>query len=121
MDDVKPMKILLIDDDAPVLEMLAQMISMGGHDVDTAASGETAVEKLKTAVYSLVITDIRMPGISGIDVAAFIKSSEGPQPPVIGISGTPWLLESGPFDACLSKPCGKKKLYEVIRQVCPDF
>jgi CheY-like chemotaxis protein len=117
MNDPGSLKILIIDDVLPILQTLDCLLSREGHCIDTATSGEQALKQLEDTPYDLVITDIRMPGLSGTELATRIKTMTGGTLPVIGMSGTPWLLNHDIFDACLSKPCTKKELCTAIRQV----
>ena len=61
-------KILVIDDERPILEMLKLSLSSEGYDVLTAENGEKALEIFKEQCPKLVLTDIKMPGIDGIEV-----------------------------------------------------
>lgn len=62
-------KIMIVDDEQDILERLANLISKRFVcDTDTAASGEAALDKLKKNKFDLVILDIKMPGLSGLDV-----------------------------------------------------
>ena len=108
--------ILIIDDEPAVLKMLALICTRYGYQVDTAESGEAALKKLEACEYRLVLTDIRMPGISGNQILEYVKTGIGSETPVIGMSGTPWLLEGG-FDAVLHKPCNNTEILEVIKRL----
>ena len=55
-----------------------------------------------------------MPGLSGNDVVKYVRNSEKYFTPVIGISGTPWLLEDAGFDAVFAKPFSIEALAEAI-------
>ncbi|MCP3900829.1 MAG: response regulator, partial [Desulfobacteraceae bacterium] len=67
--------------------------------------------------YDVVITDIKMPEITGNQILQHVKLKNGNAFPVVGISGTPWLLEQSNFDAVLSKPCTIKELKKAMDQV----
>ena len=105
--------ILIVDDEPAVLRMMALICTRYGCQVDTAPSGEAALEKLEANEYGLVITDIKMPGISGNEILEYVKTRKGSIIPVVGMSGTPWLLDGG-FDAVLSKPCTRAEILDVI-------
>jgi len=70
-----PLKILIVDDQSSVRELLRAVLTEDGHAVETTDSGEGAVELLKTSYPDLVITDIRMPGMDGIETLQRIKSA----------------------------------------------
>lgn len=62
-------RILLVDDELAILLTLRAILEMNGFEVDTAASGKEALSKLKSGVYEMVITDMRMETeTSGYDV-----------------------------------------------------
>jgi len=59
-------RILLVDDEPTILDLLVEVFGEAGYRVDTAANGEEAARKVKTAVFDVIVTDIRMPRMSGI-------------------------------------------------------
>lgn len=69
-------KVLIIDDERPILEMLQLSLSIEGYEVLTAESGEKALEIFKEQRPRLVLTDIKMPGIDGIEVLKRIKAMD---------------------------------------------
>ncbi len=67
-------RILVVDDEASIRDLCARVLSRNGFEVTLASTGEDAVTRLQAAPYDLVISDIRMPGISGIDVLTTAKT-----------------------------------------------
>jgi two-component system response regulator PilR (NtrC family) len=63
--------ILVCDDERSICEMLDIALRREGHKVETVNSGELAKRKLESAIYDVVVTDIRMPNINGIEVLRF--------------------------------------------------
>jgi len=63
--------ILVCDDERSICEMLDIALRRDGHKVETVNSGELAKRKLESAIYDVVVTDIRMPNINGIEVLRF--------------------------------------------------
>lgn len=63
-------RILLIDDEADILDILSNLMQTAGYDAETVANGKGAIEKLEKEAFDLVISDIRMDTVSGIDVLA---------------------------------------------------
>lgn len=106
--------ILAIDDENVIVELIRQALSHSGWSVEVADSGEEGIRKYDSGSYSLVITDIRMPGTDGLQVLEHIRKSHPKHIPVIGISGTPWLLEEKGFDAVLAKPFSLRSLCETV-------
>jgi CheY-like chemotaxis protein len=77
-------QILIIDDDKSIRSILSMFLKEFGYDVKTAASGEEGIELFKRiADLDLVITDIRMPGIDGNEVAKIIRNSEKSELPLV--------------------------------------
>jgi CheY-like chemotaxis protein len=81
-------KLLVVDDDASILHLLEQALPILGYEADFAATGEAALQHLNTHHYDLILADISMPNINGIDVAR-AASREKPYIPIVFMSGNP--------------------------------
>lgn len=79
-------KILIVDDDPNILEILQVQISSFGFAHDIAADGLAAVERLKQQEYSIVITDMMMPHMDGMQLLQYIRENH-PQTNVIVMTG----------------------------------
>lgn len=79
-------KVLVVDDDPIVARSFDRVLSNKGYAVITAANGEEALKKIAAEEYDVVYTDIRMPGMDGVEVASRIKSSR-PWLPVVIVTG----------------------------------
>ncbi len=79
-------KVLVVDDDPAVRKSIDRVLTNKGYAVITAENGEEAMRKLNEEKYDLVYTDIRMPGMSGLDVAEQVKARK-PWTPVVIITG----------------------------------
>jgi DNA-binding NtrC family response regulator len=69
-------KILVVDDELIVRKSLGGWLERDGHKVDTASSGEEALEKCREARYDILLLDIKMEGLSGLDVLKKVKESD---------------------------------------------
>jgi DNA-binding NtrC family response regulator len=69
-------KILIVDDELIVRESLAGWLERDGHHIEKAGSGEEALEKLKNTKYDILLVDIKMEGMSGLDVLKHVKQSD---------------------------------------------
>jgi len=107
--------VLIIDDDKGISAMLKCALIPHGYDVETSSNGTEGTAAFDKGCYDAVITDICMPGMNGTNVAHYIRDSAKPLTPVIGISGTPWLLDSGDFDAVLEKPFSISALLSTLQ------
>ena len=85
MSDPPKHRILLIEDDASGRELGAFNLRSAGHEVEVAENGEQGLTLFAAGQHDLVITDIRMPGLSGMDVLARIKQT-APDVPVVVIT-----------------------------------
>ena len=61
-------RVLVADDEASVRDLLSKTLALAEYDVDVAADGRSAVERLRILPYDLLITDLRMPGVDGLSV-----------------------------------------------------
>jgi two-component system response regulator PilR (NtrC family) len=68
-------KILVVDDEQSLRDVLSIMLKRAGYAVTTAMDGEEAVELLSREIFDLVITDLRMPKIDGMEVLKAVKSA----------------------------------------------
>ncbi|MGK2925014.1 MAG: response regulator [Lysobacterales bacterium] len=78
--------VLVIDDDAVVGRSFDRVLSAKGYEVDTAMSGAEALKDIEAHNYDVVFTDIRMPGMDGLEVAEQIKA-RCPWTPIVVITG----------------------------------
>lgn len=69
-------KVLIVDDEKIMRESLAGWLLRDGHDVETAKSGEEALEKLNVTRYNVLLLDIKMEGISGLDVLKHVREND---------------------------------------------
>jgi len=78
--------ILIVEDDPDVRAMLTRTLGCGGYVVDSAADGSEALDKFRDNRFNLVITDVRLPQMNGLQLLGEIKQAE-PHVPVIVITG----------------------------------
>lgn len=84
----QPSTILAVDDEAPILDVICSVLSRLGHTVTTANSGEEAVAILDAAPVDLIISDINMAGVGGIELLQAIRRKDLDLP-VILMTGSP--------------------------------
>ena len=81
-----PPRILVIDDQPVILDLVAAMCQTVGYTADCARSGEVGLQLAARQRYSLVLVDLAMPGLSGLEVARLLKR-QSPQVPVVIMTG----------------------------------
>lgn len=85
-----PLAVLVVDDSADAAETLAELLSIQGHTVSVAFSGEQALERADAAPPDVVLLDIRMPGLDGCAVARAIRErclGKGKRPFLVAVTG----------------------------------
>jgi signal transduction histidine kinase len=79
-------RILVVDDEENVVQILVDLLSEGPYTVDTVSSGEEALRVLGAKPYDLVLTDINLPGVNGLEVVSAAKEAD-PETVVVVITG----------------------------------
>ena len=110
--------LLVIDDDPLIRDILSELLS-ASHECHTADRAEQALEYLEIETYDVVVTDIAMPGLSGIDILQRVRERH-PSTPVIVISGKAGayedaLIEMGAF-AYLAKPFDLDEVVDTVNR-----
>ncbi len=114
-------RILIVDDETSIRDLCARVLKRNGFEVMTASTGEDAVRRLQESPYDLVISDIRMPGISGINVLTTAKALY-PSIAVILITGfgtnevADRASQSGAYKI-LTKPFDALELLGMVRKI----
>jgi len=118
------LRVLLVDDNASVLRFLASAFSSNQCQVTTAGTAEQALEQLSDDPFDLVVSDIKMPGLSGLDLLRAVKGKQ-PGTPVVLITGVPSVnsavfgLRHGAYDY-LPKPFSVSEVKELIKRLRRD-
>jgi two-component system response regulator AtoC len=116
MDNIA--RILFIDDDPGSRESLTLLLELEGYEVEAVAAGEDAMELLSRKSYDVVITDLFLPGVSGIDILKHVKEHSLPCN-VILITGNATAetavkaMKEGAFDY-ITKPLNFEKLKVLV-------
>jgi CheY-like chemotaxis protein len=79
-------RVLVVDDDRVIGQSFDRVLTQKGYEVSTALSGQEALDKLGSNGYDMVFTDIKMPGMDGIEVARRVKEMN-PWLPVVVVTG----------------------------------
>ena len=79
-------KILVIDDERSIRNTLKDILEYEKYEVDLAEDGNKGIEKVKNAEYDIILCDIKMPGLDGIEVLEHLNKI-APDTPVVMISG----------------------------------
>jgi DNA-binding NtrC family response regulator len=101
-------RVLVVDDEEDAREMLAAILTQAGFDVDDAADGFAALSKVSHYRPDVVVTDLRMPGMTGVDLLQRIRRIHGDVPVILATGLETWDLctaaEAYGAVTCLVKP-----------------
>src|SRR5213080_401574 len=118
---MEPAKILVVDDERSILVLLKEALSQWGYHVTTAASATEALGILKSELFDALITDIRMPDMSGLELLREVKKQDE-SIEVVMMTGYPTIasaveaLKEGAYDY-LSKPLILDELRHLMARV----
>lgn len=115
------LRILVADDDVYTRELNAGVLIRSGYEVDTVADGAAAWRALDGERYDLLITDQRMPRVTGLELVQKLRSEDMTLPviltselePVDDLKRFPGLI----IDAVVKKPCTLEDLLQAVRRV----
>ena len=116
--------VLVVDDDTSVRHSLSKLLSAASWDVDLALSGEQALSKLQHKKFDVVLSDVRMPGMSGVDLLE--KLNNDAQPPVVLISAHGDIqlavetMEKGAY-SFLEKPYDPRRLLRILHNASEAY
>src|SRR6266849_5294153 len=113
-------RVLVVDDDNLLRKLVIEQLAKGDFDAAPAASGQQAIDTLRDVDYDVVLLDIMMPGLSGLDALREIRELEDP-PEVIMLTADTSLatgieaMRQGAYDY-LTKPATLDEMEAVIRK-----
>jgi two-component system OmpR family response regulator len=118
----KKKRILIADDDAHMRRILSLWLTRHGYEVDMTCDGRSALERFRAAPPDLLLSDVNMPGMNGIELLREVEATE------IHIRGAILLtnrcdqielkeLVAGPNVYVMPKPFSPRKLLELVDQI----
>ncbi|HEY7869144.1 MAG TPA: response regulator [Methylomirabilota bacterium] len=116
-------RILVVDDEDNLRDVLVEVLKRDGHEVDSAVDGADGLRRAEAQRYDLLITDLRMPGLEGPDLYRAVRERYTDDPPrVIFMSANTGIEEYAAFLAgtgapALEKPFNLADMRQVVLQV----
>ncbi len=116
------MRILVVDDEKIKRVTLADDLAMQGHEVVAASDGQEALDQLHNGQFDVVVTDLKMPKVDGLELLRRIKQSSGPELEVIMMTAygsIPVAVEAvklGAFDF-LTKPFRNEDIFPLLARI----
>lgn len=116
-------RVLIVDDEPSIRQIVASLLTLEGFDVETAPDGRSALQQVVATIPDVVISDVRMPHMSGYELLDAIRANPA-------LSKVRFVLLAGftnrdtaaqralsPADAWLSKPFTRDQLLDTLRLV----
>jgi signal transduction histidine kinase len=114
---LQPLRVLVVDDDPQVREVVVDYLAMDGHRVETAASGREGLEKFLGGQFELAVVDLAIPELNGAQLATIFKQLT-PSMRIISLTGFGDMLDkAGGADLVLGKPVTLQDLRQAVARV----
>lgn len=118
-------KVLVVDDDPTIRDVLRTMLGFEGCEVLVAPDGETALNTARTMHPDVVLLDVMMPGISGVDVCRLLKDESDP-PKIVMVTAKSSLVDQATgrgagADAYLTKPFSPLQILDLVGVASGDL
>ena len=114
--------VLVIDDESSILDTLRILLKKEGYEVSTAQGGKAGLDAIRANTPDIVLTDVRMPQVTGLDILQAVKESD-PMTPVLLMTAQASLqsaiqaVNAGAF-YYLQKPFANDELLAILRRAC---
>jgi two-component system response regulator HydG len=117
-----PPSILVVDDESSILDTLRILLKKEGYEVTAAQGGKAGLEQIRSGSHAIVLTDVRMPQVTGLDILKAAKDQD-PETPVILMTAQASLqsaiqaVNEGAF-YYIQKPFSNDELVAILRRAC---
>ena len=114
--------VLVVDDESGILDTLRILLRNEGFEVTTAQGGKAGLEQIRSGAHDIVLTDVRMPQVSGLDILHAAREQD-PMTPVILMTAQASLqtaigaVNQGAF-YYIQKPFSNDELLAILRRAC---
>jgi PAS domain S-box-containing protein len=121
MPSLEPLRVLAVEDEPEVLDLVRAMLTYGGHAVVTAASGREAIDLFERDPIDVVITDLGMPGMTGLALAEELKRRRAV--PIVLLTGWADEIDASQVphvDVVVAKPLTRERLLAAFARAVPE-
>ncbi len=119
--EISPKRILVVDDEPAVADTIRMVLASSGHKIDLAEDGETALRVYEAGKYDLVITDMSLQKMNGLELAKNIRERSARQPIILVTAYADSLRADGKklanIDGLLDKPFALQDLQDALSRV----
>lgn len=114
--------VLVIDDESGILDTLRILLRNEGFEVTTAQGGKAGLEQIRNGAHDIVLTDVRMPQVSGIDILTAAREQDAMTPVILmtaqaSLQSAIQAVNSGAF-YYIQKPFSNDELVAILRRAC---
>ncbi len=114
--------VLVIDDESGILDTLRILLRKEGFEVTTAQGGKAGLEQIRNGAHDIVLTDVRMPQVSGIDILQAAREQDAMTPVILmtaqaSLQSAIQAVNSGAF-YYIQKPFSNDELVAILRRAC---
>lgn len=114
-------RILCVEDEVANRVLMRDILKRAGYDVTEVADGASALSALEAESIDLVVMDLRLPGVSGIEITRRIRENPSFESlPIIGLSADLYIVRESIAAGCdesLSKPVHPRNLLEAVKRL----
>ena len=127
LPELRPLKILLAEDNAINQALICRLLQPFGHELTVAGDGREAFETAQREAFDVILMDVRMPNVDGVEATRMIRETDGPNRgvPIIAVTADAMVdnersfLEAG-MDAVTTKPIDLARLLGTIARLVPS-
>ncbi|OGV49689.1 MAG: hypothetical protein A2X49_03395 [Lentisphaerae bacterium GWF2_52_8] len=124
LKNIRPLRVLVAEDDPANRALISRLLEDGGHNIKTVTNGLEVLQQIKANTYDLILMDVQMPGMDGLDASRRIRKIKGPNQSIPIIAMTAYAmdadrrrcLESG-MDDYLPKPIREASLADKLSRL----
>ena len=114
--------VLVVDDESGILDTLRILLRNEGFEVTTAQGGKAGLEQIRTGNHDVVLTDVRMPQVSGLDILQAAKDQDSMTPVILmtaqaSLQSAIAAVNSGAYHY-IQKPFSNDELVAILRRAC---
>lgn len=120
-----PLRVLIAEDNPINRKLLGHVLRIGGHSFEIAENGQEAVSRFRTGRFDVILMDVQMPRMDGLEATRRIRAGEGasgPRVPIIGVTAGATAAElaaclASGMDSCIAKPIAIREVEDLLARV----
>ena len=124
--DARHLRFLVVDDNEDIRDVFCRLIERAGHDAATAVDGQDAVDTLQAETFDVMLLDLTMPRMSGVEVVRWLRANPDVAPDLRIVVISAWagehraVLQELGIVTVMQKPLRIQQLTDLIAETLPD-